>query len=35
MCRLDLRVRNKEEVDQVMRKVMQVSGVLDVKRPAK
>ncbi len=35
ICRLDLRVRNKEEVEQVMRKVMQVSGVLDVKRPAK
>ncbi|MBQ7682715.1 MAG: bifunctional (p)ppGpp synthetase/guanosine-3',5'-bis(diphosphate) 3'-pyrophosphohydrolase [Oscillibacter sp.] len=35
ICRLDLRVKNKEEVDQVMRKVMQVSGVLDVKRPAK
>ena len=35
ICRLDLRVRNKAEVEQVMRKVMQVSGVLDVKRPAK
>ena len=35
LCRLELRVRNKAEVDQVMRKVMQVSGVLDVKRPAK
>ncbi len=35
ICRLDLRVRNRAEVEQVMRKVMQVSGVLDVKRPAK
>ena len=35
LCRFDLRVRNKEEVDQVMRKIMQISGVLDVRRPAK
>lgn len=35
VCRLDLRVHDKAEVDKIMKKVMQVSGVLSVKRPAK
>lgn len=35
VCRFDLRVRDKSELDRLMRKVMQVSGVLQVMRPAK
>ncbi|MBR3570524.1 MAG: bifunctional (p)ppGpp synthetase/guanosine-3',5'-bis(diphosphate) 3'-pyrophosphohydrolase [Oscillibacter sp.] len=35
LCRLEMRVPNKAEVDRLMRKVMQVSGVLQVTRPAK
>ena len=35
VCRFDLRVKDKAEVDRLMRKVLQVSGVLQVMRPAK
>ncbi|MBQ6205967.1 MAG: bifunctional (p)ppGpp synthetase/guanosine-3',5'-bis(diphosphate) 3'-pyrophosphohydrolase, partial [Oscillospiraceae bacterium] len=35
VCRFDLRVKDKTEVDRLMRKIMQVSGVLQVMRPAK
>ena len=35
VCRFELRVGDKAELDRLMRKVMQVSGVLQVTRPAK
>ena len=35
LCRLDLRVRDKQEADHLMRKIHQISGVLSVNRPAK
>ena len=35
LCRLELRVKDKAEIDRIMRKVNQISGVLHVTRPAK
>ncbi len=35
VCRFDLRVKDRTEVDRLMRKITQVSGVLQVMRPAK
>ncbi len=34
LCRLDLRVRDLEELNKVMRRIHQISGVLNVTRPA-
>ena len=35
LCRLELRVKDKTEIDRIIRKVNQISGVLHVTRPAK